>query len=696
MLPLRVVVERMCPHCAVYGSWGRTGTAVGLFLQALTGMGLLYELGRYAGPDEDTRSEDDLRAAAAVLHRVASWAPADTGELDDDDDEGEDWRTLREAQDERVVVFDQWRAAAGSLHRAHRLLAPFAWLRPWAEGPMRDKAAYLALLQQQAAQLVSRDALVAAAHVAGMPDPVLPSEDPALTPLGSPEKVAGQLRSLWRRWSGQVSGSWEHPRWHRYLAHNLVEEMGARRKGRDGVLDRARELVAAWTATATAQVPADCKAAPGDAQALIVSLREPRRDGRDTSFLDDLSQWELGVLAIWGGEVDWESLEVTLQAPGPVAAHLASGGSALSCQPLHEAGVKPVVGPELLVEPGVFDDAPISDRRPVAAGHLRALRALAADADQLYLVVSLANGPQVLSLAALEHRVAAGDQVVIIAAAADLPEQVLPGDSAPIEEPGSPESGSVWPDRVEDPTHPDFGRSLGAQEGELVVARLSRRFSGPSGSRAALRSLVLARAVPDLRELEGTHDQYGTRRGAFPHQVWHGLLAMEQLRLKPFMPDDASLGSRSGSGLPLGVLARVQLYTTDGSGRFEGRAHSPGCAHQRGDNGLTRDYDLVTVEEMLNNEQFDPCSKCGGYATRRLTAPQLAYYRAAYQGHSLGRSLRRAAANPAAAGDTARLAADAKKWLHHAPADEWFTSEHQVYRWHRFLRALRQQAQKLE
>lgn len=44
-LPLRTVVERMCPQCARYGPWARPGTGVGLFLGALTGLGLLHELG---------------------------------------------------------------------------------------------------------------------------------------------------------------------------------------------------------------------------------------------------------------------------------------------------------------------------------------------------------------------------------------------------------------------------------------------------------------------------------------------------------------------------------------------------------------------------------------------------------------------------------------------------------------------------
>lgn len=259
------------------------------------------------------------------------------------------------------------------------------------------------------------------------------------------------------------------------------------------------------------------------------------------------------------------------------------------------------------MEPGVLDDVPIGGRRPVTAAHLRALRALAPNADQLYLVLSVAHGPEVMSLSVLEKRVRAAGPYLLIAAADDLPAAMLPEVSAPDPEPDSPEAVSVWPARVHQPQHPDFGRSLGMAEGEQVVARLSSLCGERRNARTALRSLALARAVPDLRELEGGYARTGHRRGAFPRDVWHGLLAMEQLDLEPFEPVSTDAW-RSGSGLPLGVLARVQLYTTDATGHFQGRAHSPHCAHQRHDGGLTRDYDLTTVEGMLHAERLDPCS----------------------------------------------------------------------------------------
>ncbi|MYY17391.1 MULTISPECIES: hypothetical protein [unclassified Streptomyces] len=128
-LPLGAVVKRMCPRCAEFGPWGRPGTGLGIFLEALTGLGLLYELGRYAGPDEDTRTDEDVRQTATLLNRPSRNMPEDDldGATEEDED---DWREMREARDERALIFGQWREAAASLHRAFGLLAPFPWLKP--------------------------------------------------------------------------------------------------------------------------------------------------------------------------------------------------------------------------------------------------------------------------------------------------------------------------------------------------------------------------------------------------------------------------------------------------------------------------------------------------------------------------------------------------------------------------------------
>lgn len=692
-LPLGAVVQRMCPHCAAYGRWARAGTGLGLFLDALTGTGLLYELDRYAGPDEDTRTDDEVLRTAAVLDRVPR---SDQGGLDDEegeeDEEEDDWREVQDARSERTLAFEQWRSAVASLHRAGRLLAPFPWLRPWAQVLLQHKASHAALLQRQAAQLVSRDALLVAACVAvDVPD--LPVQDPALAVLGAPAVVAQGLTSLWRRWSRRSVTSWEHPREHSYLVQYLTEGMGGRRKGRDGALACASLLVDAWT-----QAAQEGAAGVWGERTVLARLPEPRPERpsqRAETFLQHVSEWELGVLASWGVDADWERLTLTLRVPEPVAARLLSPGSALSCSPADQGGTpEPAAAPELLVEPRVFDDGPIAERRPVTAGHLRALRALAPNADQLYLVVSATSGPEVMPLSTLEKRVRTGGRYVIVAAAGDLPDEVLPPPGEPAGEADLAENGSVWPPRVHDPQHPDFGRSLGTAEGERVVARLSRSSLGHKDSGFALRSLALARAVADLRALEGRYDENSNRRGPFPRDVWHGLLAMEQLDLEPFMPVNADQYN-DGSGLPLGVLARVQVYTTDAGGQFQGRAHSPGCAHQRYDRGLTSEYDLVTVEELLHTERFDPCSKCGGYAIRRLSEAQVAYYRAAHQLHATASSIRWAVMHRDTTRDDAKLAAEAKERSDTKPADEWFSTPSQARQWRRIVADLHQQTQQL-
>jgi hypothetical protein len=531
-----------------------------------------------------------------------------------------------------------------------------------------------------------------------MPAPELSADDPALAPLGEPRKAASHLSALWRTWSSRAADSWEHPRYHSYVAHQLVHEMGARRKGRDAVLRHAQRLISAWTATAEA-------VAQGDSGERLLLARLPaphpgRRGAREEPFLHSLSEWELGVLASWGHNADWEHLTAALRVPEPVAAALLSSHSALSCSVVEdtceEARPDAAASPGLLVEPGVFDDVPLGARHPVTTAHLRALRALTPNADQLYLVLSVANGPEVMPLSVLEQRVRTSGPYLVIAAADDLPAAMLPQVGDPAPNPDSPETGAAWPARIRDAQHPDFGCSLGVAEGEQVVARHSGLFDGRRDARAALRSLALARAVPDLRELEGGYDETGyRRRTVFPHEVWQGLLAMEQLDLEPFEP--VSDGAwRSGSGLPLGVLARVQLYTTDATGDFQGRAHSPHCAHQRHDGGLTRDYDLTTVEGMLHAERFDPCSKCGGYATRRLTEAQLAYYRAAHQVHDTARRIRSALANPQAARDTIGLTAAMKEWNDTPATDTWFETKIQASQWRRTVRELHQRAQRLE
>ncbi|MDQ0828185.1 hypothetical protein QF032_000029 [Streptomyces achromogenes] len=684
-LPLRVVVERMCPQCARYGPWARPGTGVGLFLSALTGLGLLHELGSYSEADEDSFADDEVKQAAVLLLQ----APQDDGEAPDADEEEDDWRARREAQQVRDSVVGQWRSAAASLHRCHRFLALFPWLKPWAAAGMRLKADHVALLQRQAGQLLSREALTAAAGVTTMGTPVLPAEDPVFALLGAPTVVAEELASLWRRWSHRAADSWEDPRGHGHLAYDLVRRISSRRKGWDAALERAQELVASWALALRAGA-----AGEQDERVLVVRLPEQGLNdpfGRDEVFLGRLSEWELGVLACWATDADWEGLTVTLRVPEPVGARLLSQPSALSCLTPEQAVAAQDAAPRVPVEavgPGVFDDTPVSERRPVTAGDLRALRTVSREVDQLYLVLSVEAGPEVLPLPVLEARVARGGRYVVVAAAGDLPDALVAARREELTAGAVADDDPVWTPRIHQPSHPDFGRSLGTAEGERLVVRLARGRSHPD---AALRCLLLARGVADLRDLGDRYDASGERRDPVPFPVWDGLLAMEQLDLRPFRPAAEDGARRGGSALPLGILASVQLYTTDAAGQFEGRAHSPGCQHQSRVRGLSRYYDLVTVEQMLDAERFDPCSKCGGYATRRLSTPQVAYYRAAHRVHDLAQQVRWVLDHPELGTDTASLLAELKEWDAATSPDDWFDADDEERQWSRFIRRLLQQ-----
>ncbi|WP_432176676.1 hypothetical protein [Streptomyces sp. Tue6028] len=631
------VVGRMCPQCGTYNSWARLGTGLAVFLDTLTGPGLLHELDRFRDTDEDAPNGEEIRHAAAVLYQSASGDPADSAERDDADDEDDgSWEVLQEARRIRESVVHEWREALASMHRTHRQLELFPWLHPWAQPAIEVKARRLRGLQDQAGLLVDEDVLLMAAAAAQAEEPDVPSEDPAFTPLGAPGEARKHLLSLWRRWSSAVGDSWDAPQRHTYLLHRLAEGMGSRRKGRDRMLERGRAVMADWETAV--------RSAVGDEHAertLVARLphNAAERGGR-SSLLDLLGEWELGVLALYTVSTVWEPHSViTVRVPEPVAARLLAQRSGLSYSEPEPAGITPpAAGPHATtgagLGPGVFDDTPVHRRRVVTVEHLRALRAALRDAEQLYAVFSRDAGLEVVSLSALEQRCAAGWQGTVIAGASDLPDALfVPGQPSGQDE---AQDGAVWSERVYDPHHEEFGRRLSVAEGERVLMRLcARRLDAAH----ALRSLALARGLTDLRQLDTAgYDDKGNPRRPFASAVWHGLLAMEQLDLEPFAPDTGT-GWQRGSRLPLGTLARVQVYTSDASGLYQGRAHSPGCAHRRPENGVHRDDDLVTLEDLMGNENFDPCSKCGGYAVRRLSEDQVAYYRAAHRLHNLAQNV---------------------------------------------------------
>lgn len=406
------VIGRMCPQCGAYGSWARPGTGLAIFLDMVTGLGLLYELGCFRDADEDACSDDEVQQAASALHRPP-WACA--GEDVAQEDEDDAWEELQEARRVRETVFDEWRRAQASMHRVQQQLERFPWLRPWAGAAVELKAGRLRTLQAQAGRLVVRDALLAAAAAAAVAEPDLPAEEPAFAPLGAPAEVKKQLMSLWRQWRSAVEDSWDNPRKQDYLVYRLADMMGRRRKGRDHMLDRARALLAEWEVAA--------RPAAGERHRERVLVASFPRDkvtehASRGSFLDQLSEWELGVLAAYTIDTVWQPQPViTVQVPEPVAARLLTREDGL-CFAEAETAVGGAGAAETTAErspeaalplgPGVFDDTPVSSRRLVTGEHLRALRATMRDAEQLYIVFSVDAGLEVVALSLLEERCASG------------------------------------------------------------------------------------------------------------------------------------------------------------------------------------------------------------------------------------------------------------------------------------------------
>jgi hypothetical protein len=676
-------VDRMCPQCTAYGRWARPGTSLGMFLDAMTGPGLPYELHYYAAADEDTYSDDEVDQAAALLHAAPhnDPQPADSEPTspEDLDEEAEDsaWEKHRDAERVRDSVFDQWRAAVISMHRAHTALDLFPWLKPWAAPQVQRKSDRLEALRAQAAQLVARDALETAAAASAL-DPALPADDPAFALLGTPAQAKPQLTKLWQRWRCRAEASWEHPREHGYLTHHLTDEIGGRRKGRQQMLDRAQHLLAQWTADAQAHA-ADMR----EEKTLVAQLPERglRSSRAHDSLLDRVDQWELAVLASYLITIDWTTRTLTLRVPDVVATQLMSHHSTLDYAEEQDPPAPPPAG-ETPLRPGVFDDTPVSGRQPVTAAALRALRSTTMDPDQLYLVFSAETGADVVPLNVLEQRCTTGWTGVILASASDLPDTLF-DQGAPAHD-DKDEQSSVWLPHEDDPHAEEFGRHLGLAEGQRVCIRLTYDRRNVDH---ALRTLALARSVTDLRTLDSDgYDEHGNPLKPVPNAVWHGLLAMEQLDLQPFAPDTEK-GWHRGSGLPLGVLAAVQAYTTDAQGLYQGRAHSPGCTHRRADRGIHCDDDLVTIEELRTYEHFDPCSKCGGYAIRRLTDTQLAYYQAAHQLHDLTQHSHRTASHPTEAVE--KTTADLDKLDDHETVRAWLPSPDQARHWHQHIDRLR-------
>ncbi|MFD5205322.1 hypothetical protein ACFWNF_00025 [Streptomyces anulatus] len=275
------------------------------------------------------------------------------------------------------------------------------------------------------------------------------------------------------------------------------------------------------------------------------------------------------MLLTWTVDADWGSSVLTLEVPDLVAERLLSPGSSLPCTPaaaaldLPERDCGPGRRPGV-VRPGVFDDTPVFDRRPVTLDHLRALRTLGSGADELYPVFSASGGAEVLPLEPVDKRLAKGWLGIFIAGARDLPGSVLvPEEPERIPE---PEAGEAqMPGRGQGVHDSYFREAVDLAEG---TRRTVRQTYATEDRNLSLRLVALARGAHDLRSLDAG------RPGGLPVAVWHGLLAEDCLDFAPFRQLSGDRW-RSGSGLLLGPLAAVQLYTTNASPLIEGKGHSP-------------------------------------------------------------------------------------------------------------------------
>ncbi|MEV8102634.1 hypothetical protein [Streptomyces sp. NPDC088135] len=521
------MLRRLCSRCAAWGVWGRPGTGLGMFLGALGGTGLLYQLQSYVEPDGDERWTDrEAREAAGLLRTEQDADP-------DDEEEVEGGISRREAREDaeelRGLIFAHWRGAGRSLHRAQAALAHFPWLEEWAKPSLTVKMRYLETLRAQAAWFVDPEELVVAAAATALPMPELPNADPAFAVFGGNTRVARALADLWHRWQSAASRPWEGPGTRAYLSYEIVRGIRSNRKGYDAARAEAARLIASWEEQArAAATPADraprCRLT---AQMPEVPEAMPRHGGRD--FLDGLDTWTLGVLLTWTVDADWGSGVLTLEVPDLVAERLLSPMSSLPCSPADVAPDLPDRdrGPGRrpgIVRPGIFDDTPVFDRRPVTLDHIRALRTLGPGADELYLVFSASGGAEVLPLATIEKRLAKGWLGVFIAGARDLPGSVL-GPEEPEHSPEPEAREAQVSGRGRGVHDPNFGEGLGLAEG---TRRTIRQTYATEDRNLNLRLLALARGADDLRSLDAG------RPGGLPVAVWHGLLTEDRLSLAPF------------------------------------------------------------------------------------------------------------------------------------------------------------------
>lgn len=671
-------IGRMCSVCAHHGHWDRPDSGVGLFLRELGGYdGLLSQLQKYADADPDDEvTQEEAEGAAEVLRAE----PVSEEDESYDQDQG----TRDDAEQLRGQVLSRWRDAADSLHRAESVVAMFPWLTDWARPKVALKEEYLQTLRGRAGLFIDATGLVEAAAATSLEMPELPTEEDAFSAIGDREEIAGRLRSMWSRWQEAAANAWGLPGDH-LVTYQAVGGINSRRKGHDDACRAAGRLLASWEEEARRVASTSD---PDVGVTLTALLREPRDEDpysqkREGSLLGSLDNWTVGALLTYLTSADWGRRKLTLRAPRLIVEQLLARTALVRFEP--EPPDAPTAADEASpLGSGVFDDTAVHQRRPLTAEHLRLLSTAPGAEDQLYIVFSTDAGTEALPFKELKRRAARGWRGVLVAGSADLPAALIePWSEAIGHRPEEP--SAVWRERIRRADDPLFGERLGLAVGAERAAWPV--FSDdPRARERNLRLLAVARGVPDLRSLDSGYDRAG-RPLSLPRAVWHGLLAHSQdLDLQPFeVPNDSSW-KRSGGGIPLGVLARVQVYAVNADPRYQGKGHSPFCAHVR-EGGLVPDDDLLTIADLLGDTKFDWCSKCGGYAIRRLTDTQLTHYRAAHRLHDIAQQLDtgRGGFDPSRLGQLVEQLLELEKW---DPAADDRSYSEDSHRWHQIVREL--------
>ncbi|WP_439381505.1 hypothetical protein [Amycolatopsis lexingtonensis] len=387
----------------------------------------------------------------------------------------------------------------------------------------------------------------------------------------------------------------------------MESELGRKKKGCDAAISALKELVANWTNQAQSAVDHH-----GSAPDRNVVLQVKESGQADQDPWDTLPAWELAVVARYGAEFSWIHDAVLLTVPDSLATHLLDDRHGLqavelgSADPLAEfaqwtAARHPVSAGIL---PGILDDTTIGRRRTLTAADVAGLHRSGA---LIFQVFSPDRGTEVLPIRALAERCAQGWRGVIVAGPGDLPADLI----------------AEWMNDLEGSLDDDVD-PLSTRAGEQSIITGTCRSDRDVVERR-LRLFALVRSVDDLRTLTDRHEP--------PERdiEWFGLLTPHPLDLRPFKPAAADRGKR-GLGLPLGVLASVQIYTTDGTGRYVGKGHSPFCSFARsGRTSLDDRFDLLHVRDLVGSLKPDWCSVCGGYAARRFNEAQSRYYRTAHE-----------------------------------------------------------------